>query len=102
MGALPVYHYVGIGLLLFLIGAIGVIIRRNAIVMFLCLELMLNGVNVIFMALGRAKGSVEGQVIVLFIMAVAAAEAAIGMAIITSYYRTHRSVDADGADLMKW
>lgn len=95
-------QYTVLGVLVFLLGALGLVIRKNAIVMFLCLELMLNGVNILFMALARARGNVEGQVIVLFVMAVAAAEAAIGMAVITSFYRNRGGVDVDRADLMKW
>lgn len=96
------FPYTVLSVLIFLLGALGLMIRRNAIVMFLCLELMLNGVNILFMALARSKGTVEGQVIVLFVMAVAAAEAAIGMAIITTFYRNRGGVDVDRADLMKW
>lgn len=89
-------------MVVFLIGALGLIIRRNAIVMFLCLELMLNGVNILFMALSRFKGTSEAQVIVLFVMAVAAAEAAIGMAVITAFYRSRGGMEVDRAELMKW
>ena len=89
-------------MLVFLLGALGLMIRRNVIVMFLCLELMLNGVNILFMALSRCRGVAEGQVIVLFVMAVAAAEAAIGMAVITTFYRNRGGVDMDRAHLMKW
>ena len=91
-----------IGLLLFGIGALGVLVRKNAIVMFLCLELMLNGANVILMGVSRYKGIVEAQVVVLFIMAIAAAEAAIGMAVITAFYRRRGGVEIDKADLMRW
>ncbi len=96
------FQYMVLSVLVFLLGALGLMIRRNVIVMFLCLELMLNGVNILFMALARCRGSVEGQVIVLFVMAVAAAEAAIGMAIITTFYRNRGGVGVDRADLMKW
>ncbi len=91
-----------IGLLLFAIGALGVLVRKNAIVMFLCIELMLNGANVILMGISKFKGIVEAQVVVLFIMAIAAAEAAIGMAIITAFYRRRGGVEVDKAELMRW
>ncbi len=91
-----------IGIITFAIGAFGVLIRKNAIVMFICIELMLNGANIIFMGVSKFKGLIEGQVIVLFIMAVAAAEAAIGMAIITAFYRRRGGVEVDKADLMRW
>ena len=91
-----------VGILTFAIGALGVLVRKNAIVMFICIELMLNGANIIFMGVSKFKGLIEGQVIVLFIMAIAAAEAAIGMAIITAFYRRHGGVEVDKADLMRW
>lgn len=91
-----------IGIITFAIGALGVLVRKNAIVMFICIELMLNGANIIFMGVSKFKGLIEGQVIVLFIMAVAAAEAAIGMAIITAFYRRRGGVEVDKADLMRW
>ncbi len=97
-----VFPYIVLSVLVFLLGALGLMIRRNAIVMFLCLELMLNGVNIMFVALSRRMCSAEGQVIVLFVMAVAAAEAAIGMAVITAFYRVRGGVDVDRAQLMKW
>ncbi len=92
----------GIGILTFCIGALGVLLRKNAIVMFLCIELMLNGANILFVGVSKFKGLVEGQAIVLFVMAVAAAEAAIGMAIITAFYRRRGGVEVDKADLMRW
>ncbi|BAT71017.1 NADH-quinone oxidoreductase subunit K [Thermosulfidibacter takaii ABI70S6] len=91
-----------IGILTFAIGALGVLVRKNAIVMFICIELMLNGANILLMGISKYKGLVEGQVIVLFIMAIAAAEAAIGMAIITAFYRRRGGVEVDKADLLRW
>ena len=91
-----------VGILTFVIGALGVLIRKNAIVMFICIELMLNGANIVFMGVSKFKGLVEGQVIVLFIMAIAAAEAAIGMAIITAFYRRRGGIEVDKADLLRW
>ena len=95
-------HYVGLSMLLFITGAIGVLIRRNALVLFMCIELMLNAVNVAFVAFARLHGSVEGQVIVLFVMIVAAAEVAVGLAIIVSIFRRRRSANVDDLNLLRW
>ncbi len=87
--------------ILFVIGTLGVLIRRNAIIMFLCIELQLNAVNLTFVALSRAIG-IEGQVFVFFVMAVAAAEAAVGLAIIISIFRHYETVNVDNFNLLKW
>lgn len=87
--------------LLFAIGVGGVVLRRNAIVVFMCVELMLNAVNLSLVAFSRMHG-IEGQVLVFFVMAVAAAEAAVGLAIIISVFRHYESVDIDRFDLLKW
>jgi NADH-quinone oxidoreductase subunit K len=87
---------------LFCIGVAGVFIRRNAIVVFMCIELMLNAVNLTFIALSRSQGSIDGQVFVFFIMTVAAAEAAVGLAIILSLYRRRQTINVDEVDLLKW
>jgi NADH-quinone oxidoreductase subunit K len=86
---------------LFVIGAFGVIVRRNAIIMFLCVELMLNAVNLTFVALSRVVG-IEGQLFVFFVMTVAAAEAAVGLAIIISIFRHYETVNVDNFNLLKW
>lgn len=87
--------------LLFAIGVVGVLLRRNAIVMFMCIELMLNAVNLTLVAFSRAHG-LEGQVLVFFVMAVAAAEAAVGLAIIIAIFRHYEVVDLDRFNLLKW
>ena len=87
--------------LLFTIGTLGVLVRRNAIIMFLCIELMLNAVNLSFVALSRYVG-IEGQVFVFFVMTVAAAEAAVGLAIIISIFRHYETVNVDNFNLLKW
>lgn len=87
--------------ILFAIGAFGVITRRNAIIMFLCIELQLNAVNLAFVALSRAVG-IDGQVFVFFVMTVAAAEAAVGLAIIISIFRHYESVKVDSFNLLRW
>jgi NADH-quinone oxidoreductase subunit K len=86
---------------LFVIGAAGVLIRRNAIIMFLCVELMLNAVNLSFVALSRYVG-IEGQLYVFFVMTVAAAEAAVGLAIIIAIFRHYETVNVDNFNLLKW
>lgn len=87
--------------LLFVIGALGVMVRRNAIIMFLCIELMLNAVNLAFVAFSRGVG-IEGQIFVFFVMTVAAAEAAVGLAIIISIFRHYETVNVDAFNLLKW
>ena len=86
--------------LLFTIGAVGVITRRNALIVFMCVELMLNAVNLSFVALARMHGSAAGQVFVVFVMTVAAAEAAVGLAIIIAVFRHFRSVDLANVNLL--
>jgi NADH-quinone oxidoreductase subunit K len=87
--------------LLFVMGTFGVLIRRNAIIMFLCIELQLNAVNLSFVALSRYLG-IDGQVFVFFVMTVAAAEAAVGLAIIISIFRHYETVNVDNFNLLKW
>ena len=87
---------------IFAIGVAGVLLRRNILVMFMSIELMLNAVNLAFVTLARRMGSMDGQVIVFFVMTVAAAEAAVGLAIIISIFRTRETVNADELNLMKW
>ncbi len=87
--------------LLFAIGVVGVLLRRNAIVMFMCIELMLNAVNLSFVAISRYVG-IEGQFFVIFAMMVAAAEAAVGLAIIISIFRHYESVDIRNFRLLRW
>jgi NADH-quinone oxidoreductase subunit K len=87
--------------LLFVIGVAGVVIRRNAIILFMCVELMLNAVNLAFVAFSRAVG-IEGQVFVFFVMTVAAAEAAVGLAIIISIFRHTETVDIKDFNLLRW
>jgi NADH-quinone oxidoreductase subunit K len=98
----PAGYYLALSAILFAIGVTGVLVRRNIIVMFMSIELMLNAVNLAFVALGRRLGSMDGQVIVFFVITVAAAEAAVGLAIIISLFRTRETVNADQIDLMRW
>ena len=98
----PVAWYLGLGALLFTLGVMGVLLRRNIIVMFMSVELMLNAVNLTLIAYADRHGSTDGQVFVLFVMTVAAAEAAVGLAIILAMFRRRQSTNADDANLMKW
>ncbi|MDE2974115.1 MAG: NADH-quinone oxidoreductase subunit NuoK [Gemmatimonadota bacterium] len=86
---------------LFVVGTLGVIVRRNAIIIFLCIELQLNAVNLAFVALSRYTG-IEGQLYVFFVMTVAAAEAAVGLAIIISIFRHYETVNVDKFNVLKW
>ena len=87
--------------ILFAVGTAGVLVRRNAIVIFMCVEIMLNAVNLAFVAIARQVG-IDGQVFVFFVMVVAAAEAAVGLAIIIAIYRHYESVDVQNFNLLKW
>lgn len=95
-------HYLILSLLLFVVGAAGFIIRKNVISVFLCLELMLNAVNLSFVAFSRYLNQVHGQIFVFFVMVVAAAEAAVGLAITIVLYRNRNTLSVDDADSMKW
>jgi NADH-quinone oxidoreductase subunit K len=95
-------HYLVLAAILFTIGAVGVLVRRNAIVVFMCVELMLNSANLTLVTFARAHGTVDGQVMAFFVMVVAAAEVVVGLAIIMSIYRTRRSASVDDANLLKY
>jgi NADH-quinone oxidoreductase subunit K len=88
--------------LLFTIGCVGVLVRRNAIVILMCIELMLNAVNLTFAAFARESQSMTGHVFVFFVMTVAAAEAAVGLAIVIALFRRRRTTDIDDASLLRW
>ncbi|HEY3307543.1 MAG TPA: NADH-quinone oxidoreductase subunit NuoK [Desulfuromonadaceae bacterium] len=94
--------YLVVSAVLFSIGTIGVLTRKNAIVMFMCIELMLNAVNLTFVALSRHLGNLDGQVFVFFIMTVAAAEAAVGLALMIAFFNNKESIDVEDVNLMKW
>jgi NADH-quinone oxidoreductase subunit K len=96
------HHYLYLSALLFFIGAFGVLFRRNLLVMLMSIELMLNAVNLTFIAFSRYLGSADGQVAVFFVMAVAAAEAVIGLAIIIAVFRHRQSLDPQEMQLLKW
>ncbi len=94
---IPASYYLLLSAALFAIGAFGVMLRRNAIVVFMCIELMLNAVNLTFVTFSRVNGTLDGQVAVFFVMVVAAAEAAIGLAVIISLFRGRKSVETNDA-----
>lgn len=97
----PMY-YIVLSAVLFSIGAVGVLIRRNAIVLFMCIELMLNAANLALVTFARMNGTLDGQVMAFFSMVVAAAEVVVGLAIIMSIFRTRRSASVDDANLLKY
>jgi len=95
-------HYMMLSAILFAIGTFGVLTRKNAIVLFMCIEVMLNSVNLTFIALSRHVGNMDGQIFVFFVMTVAAAEAAVGLALMIAFYRNRDSIDVDDFNLLKW
>ena len=94
--------YIVLASVLFTIGASGVLVRRNAIVLFMCIELMLNAANLALVTFSRMNGGLDGQVMAFFVMVVAAAEVVVGLAIIMSIFRTRRSASVDDANLLKY
>ncbi|MFQ6132621.1 MAG: NADH-quinone oxidoreductase subunit NuoK [Armatimonadota bacterium] len=98
----PTSHYLALSALLFLIGAVGVLTRRNAVVIFLAIELMFNAANLAFIAVGRQVGSLDGQVVAFFVMTVAAAEVVVGLGIVVAIFRHKRTVSVDEVNLLKW
>ena len=95
------YNYLYVAGLLFTIGAVGVVVRRNAIVVFMCVELMLNAANLTLVTFSRINGTLDGQVVAFFTMVVAACEVVVGLAIIVTIYRSRRSASVDDASLLK-
>ena len=98
---MTVNAFVILAAILFTIGALGVLIRRNAIVVFMCVELMLNAGNLAFVSFARQWGNLDGQVVAFFVMVVAAAEVVVGLAILVTIFRTRRSASVDDASLLK-
>jgi NADH-quinone oxidoreductase subunit K len=99
---IPLSHYLVVSAVLFAIGTAGVFLRRNLITILLSIEIMLNAVNLSFVAFGRQFGNVDGQIIVFFVMTVAAAEAAVGLAIVIGLYRHRESLNPDAFASLKW
>ncbi len=99
---IPMTHFLALGAVLFLIGAAGVLMRRNAIIILLSIELMLNAVNVTFVGFSRHLGDMTGQVFAIFVITVAACEAAVGLAILIALNRDRAMVNVDEVNLLKW
>ncbi len=97
----PIGYYLILSAILFSVGVVGFVVRRNAIVVFMCIELMLNAVNIAFVALTRLHQTLEGEIAVFFVMVVAAAEAAVGLAIVIALFRTSRSVETTDAGQLR-
>jgi len=95
-------HFIALSAILFAIGTAGVLLRRNVIVIFMSIEVMLIAVNLAFVSFARSLGDAQGQVIVFFVMTVAAAEAAVGLAIIMAAFRARQTVDVDEMNLLRW
>ena len=98
---LALENYLILSAILFSIGTVGVLIRRNAIVIFMCVEMMLNAVNLTLIAFSKYLGNIDGQVFVFFIMTVAAAEAAVGLALMIAFYKNRESIDVEDINVMK-
>jgi NADH-quinone oxidoreductase subunit K len=99
---MSILHYLILSALLFTIGSVGVILKKNVISIFLCIELMLNAVNLSFVAFARYLNQAQGQIFVFFVMVVAAAEAAVGLAITVALFRNRNTLSVDDADILKW
>lgn len=97
----PIAAYLVLGAVLFTIGAFGVLVRRNALILFMAVELMLNSVNLAFVAYARQHGSIDGQVAVFFVLVVAAVEVVVGLALIVDIFRARGTVDIDDVDLLR-
>lgn len=98
---IPVEYYLTISAVLFTLGMVGVLVRRNALVIFMSIELMLNSVNLTFVAFARQLAAIEGQVIVFFVIVIAAVEVVVGLAIIIAIFRSRTTVDIDDVDLLR-
>jgi NADH-quinone oxidoreductase subunit K len=99
---IPISHYLFLSLALFTIGVVGVLTRRNVIIILMSIELILNAVNINLVAFSRLLGSVDGQIFAIFIITDAAAEAAVGLGIIIAFFRNRETVLADEMDILKW
>ncbi|KAF0123524.1 MAG: nuoK [bacterium] len=99
---IPLSYYLILSAVLFTVGVIGVLVRRNAIVIFMSIELMLNAVNLSFVAISKHLDSLDGQIFVFFVMTVAAAEVAVGLAIIINLFRNKETINVDEINIMKW
>ncbi|MDQ3019162.1 MAG: NADH-quinone oxidoreductase subunit NuoK [Bacteroidota bacterium] len=99
---IDINYYLIVSAILFSTGVIGVLVRRNAIIIFMCIELMLNAINLTFVAFSSYLGNINGQIFVFIVMTVAAAEAAVGLAIVIALFRNKESVNIDEINILKW
>jgi NADH-quinone oxidoreductase subunit K len=99
---LSINSYLILSAILFAIGTVGVLTRRNAIVIFMCVEMMLNAVNLTFIAFSKYLGNLDGQIFVFFVMTVAAAEAAVGLALMIAFFKNRETIDVEDMNMMKW
>ncbi|WP_061245000.1 NADH-quinone oxidoreductase subunit NuoK [Leptospira noguchii] len=102
VSGIPVHYYLILAMIIFTIGVAGVIVRRSAVLIFMSVELILNSVNLVFVTFSKALHQVDGEVVVFFVMAIAAAEAAIGLAIVIAIHRIKKTSYVDEMNLMKW
>ena len=102
ISGVPLTYYLSLAAAMFAIGVLGVLLRRNAVVIFMSVELMLNAVNLVFIAFSKSMGIIGGEVIVFFVIAIAAAEAAVGLAILVAIHRHKKTVFVDEINLLKW
>jgi NADH-quinone oxidoreductase subunit K len=98
---LPIQYYIGLSIILFTLGALGVLVRRNAIILFMSVELMLNAANLAFVAFARMHEALNGQIFVFFVIAVAAAEVGVGLALVVSIFRTKQSINIDDINSLR-
>jgi NADH:ubiquinone oxidoreductase subunit K len=99
---IPIEYYLGLAAILFVIGAIGVLVKRNSIIVLMCIEIMLNAANINFVAFSSYSGNASGQVFALFSIAIAAAEVAVGLAIVMNLYKSRDTINADEINLLRW
>lgn len=99
---IPIHYYLILSAVMFITGVVGVLTRRNAIIIFMCIELMLNSVNLTFVAFSSYLGNETGQMFVFFVMAVAAAEAAVGLAIVIALFRNKQTVNINDVNILRW
>ncbi|WP_078130253.1 NADH-quinone oxidoreductase subunit NuoK [Leptospira alexanderi] len=102
ISGIPIHYYLILAMIIFTIGVAGVMVRRSAVLIFMSVELILNSVNLVFVTFSKALHQVDGEVVVFFVMAIAAAEAAIGLAIVIAIHRIKKTSYVDEMNLMKW
>lgn len=102
VSGIPIFYFLGLAGVLFSIGVLGVLMRRNAVVIFMSVELILNSVNLVFVTFSKTLSNISGETIVFFVMAIAAAEAAVGLALVIAIFRHNKSTNVDELQSLKW